>query len=101
LRQYPAPSNQAGVKYQLDNVIVLGQAVNVRSQPSLNGSVIAQPTNEVVAINSQAKQFYDANPLSGWTSVVLPNGKQGYVSHRFAYFALGYTLQIEQCKLSR
>jgi Bacterial SH3 domain len=96
LRQYPAPSNQAGLPYQLDNVIVLGQAVNVRSQPSLNGQVIAQLTNEVVKVNSQAKSIYDPNPLVGWTAVVLPDGKRGYVSNRFAYFALGYTLQIER-----
>jgi Bacterial SH3 domain len=96
LRQYPAPNRQTGVKYQLDNVIVLGQQVNVRSQPSLNGRVIGQLSNEVVQVNSQVKSIYDPNPLVGWTSVVLPDGKRGYVSNRFAYFALGYTLQIEQ-----
>jgi Bacterial SH3 domain len=96
LRQYPAPTNQDNLQYQLSQVVVVGQNVNVRSQPSLNGRVIGQLSNEVVVINPQAKGVYDANPLVGWTPVVLPDGNSGYVNNRFAYFALGYTLQVEK-----
>ncbi len=96
LQQYPAPANSQGVEYQLKNVIVLGQNVNVRSQPNLNGRVIAQLTNEVVASNRQVEGVSDPNPLIGWTPVVLPNGRSGYVNSRYAYFALGVTLQVEK-----
>jgi hypothetical protein len=96
LRQYPDPANRPGIDYQLNNVIVLGQNVNVRSQPNLNGRVIAQLTNEVVASNRQVQGVYDPNPLIGWTAVVLPDGRSGYVNNRYAYFALGYTLQVEK-----
>jgi hypothetical protein len=93
-RQYPAPANRQGIEYDLENVIIIGQTVNVRSQPNLNGRVIAQLTNEVVAANRQVKGIFDPNPLIGWTPVVLPDGRSGYVNNRYAYFPLGVTLQI-------
>jgi hypothetical protein len=95
-RRYPAPPNSQGVEHLVNQVVVLGQNVNVRSRPSLNGQVIGQLSNEVVMRNLKAEGVFDRNPLIGWTPVILPNGKTGFVNNRYAYFPLGYTLQVEK-----
>jgi hypothetical protein len=95
LRQYPRPNQTSGVEYEIKQVVVLGKDVNVRSQPRLGSSVIAQLTNEVVRPNPKVKSIFDINnPQLGWQSVLLPNGQTGFVSNRYAYFPLGYYLNL-------
>jgi hypothetical protein len=95
-RQYPAPKNVDLLTYMTQSVIVLGQNVNVRSQPNLNGRVIASLTNEVVRSNPNGNAVFSHNPQIGWVPVMLNDGKMGYVHRRYAYFVLGYALQIGQ-----
>jgi hypothetical protein len=95
-RQYPVPQNGNWPDYMHQQVIVLGQDVNVRSQPSLNGTVVSTLSNEVVTFNPKVPPNFSRNPLVGWTPVTLNNGKTGYVNNRYAYFPLGYTLQVEK-----
>ncbi|MBC7822780.1 MAG: SH3 domain-containing protein [Candidatus Parcubacteria bacterium] len=94
-RQYPPNPNAApGLGYELSNVIVVGDRVNVRALPNLNSEVVGVLTNEVVKFdqkrfeNSQEEQIKAFDPMSDWTPVVLPNRKQGYVYNRYAYRSL-------------
>lgn len=104
-RQYPAPPNSKGVSYEISQVIVVGEKVNVRSQPNLKSSVVAVLTDEVVKLDQsiadqqaevriQKKQNYD--PIQGWTPVILPDGQRGYVYNRYAYQPLEYRLVFKQ-----
>jgi hypothetical protein len=96
MQQYPQPAKVDPFVYATRSVIVLGQNVNVRSQPNLNSPVIAQLTNEVVNRNPNNKDIFDRNPQRGWAAIVLNNNKVGYVSSRYAYFPWGYTLLISK-----
>lgn len=77
-------------------IVVVGQNVNVRSQPQENAAVIATLTNEIVKYdmetfqNSAAKEALRLDDPNGWTPIVLPNDKRGYVSSRYAYSPVGY-----------
>ncbi len=95
-RQYPVPKNGNWPDYMHPQVIVLGQDVNVRSRPNLNGTVMQTLSNEVVTYNAQGTTNFSRNPLIGWTPVTLNNGKTGYVHNRYVYFPLGHTLQVEK-----
>jgi hypothetical protein len=95
-RQYPVPKNSNWPDYMMQQVIVLGQDVNVRSQPNLDGTVVATLSHEVVTFNPKVTPSFSRNPLVGWTPVTLNNGKTGYVNNRYVYFPLGYTLQVEK-----
>ena len=94
-RQYPPkPNTPPGLEYELSNVIVIGDRVNVRALPNLNSEVVGILSNEVVKFdrkrfeNSQEEQINATDPMSDWTPVILPNRKQGYVYNRYAYQAL-------------
>ena len=94
-QQYPPkPDTPPGLEYELSNVIVVGDRVNVRALPNLNSEVVGILSNEVVKFdkkrfeNSQEEQVKATNPISDWTPVILPNRKQGYVYNRYAYQAL-------------
>ncbi len=91
-QQYPPkPDAPPGLDYELSNVIVVGDRVNVRALPNLNSDVVAVLSNEVVKFdkkrfeNSQEEKINARNPISDWTPVILPNRKQGYVYNRYAY----------------
>jgi hypothetical protein len=95
-RQYPEPGNANTLEYLTRQVIVLGQNVNVRSQPNLTGTIIGQLSNEVVSNDPPNRGTYDANdPRMGWTAVRLNDGRSGYVNNRYVYFLLGYQLDIQ------
>lgn len=80
-------------------IIVVGQGVNVRSQPNTTAPTIAALTNEIVQYDAETVQqasptdrsitFSLENP-DGWTPIKLPNNKRGYVSNRYVYSPLGY-----------
>lgn len=95
-RQYPPKQNTQGIEYEISHVVVVGDRVNVRAQPSLNSSVIAVLSNELVKFDSRAfenskeEQIEAHNPIDGWTPVTLPNRKKGYVYNRYAYHPLEY-----------
>jgi hypothetical protein len=94
-QQYPPnPNAPPGLEYELSNVIVVGDRVNVRALPNLTSEVVGVLSNEVVKFdqkrfeNSQEEQIKAFDPISDWTPVVLPNRKQGYVYNRYAYRSL-------------
>ena len=94
--QYPAPPDAEGVEHYFNNVMILGENVNLRSQPSLDGEVIALLSNEVVGsysegwdqVQSQLSEDQRRDPISGWTPIEIANGKRGFVASRYAYSPL-------------
>jgi hypothetical protein len=93
-KQYPPTPGSQGVDYELTRVIVVGDRVNVRSEPNLNSPVVGVLSNEIVRFdrrsfqNSQEEEIEAYNPVHGWTPVILPNEKKGYVYNRYAYHPL-------------
>jgi hypothetical protein len=93
-KQYPPPRESKGIDYALSKVVVVGDRVNVRSKPSLTSPVIAVLSNEVVDFdrrsfqNSQEEQIEAYSPIDGWTPIILPNQKKGYVFNRYAFHPL-------------
>ncbi len=81
------------------SIVVVGQNVNVRSQPNENAPAIATLTNEIVKYDTttfqaaspqdKADTFRLDNP-NGWTPVILSNDRRGFVSSRYAYSPVGY-----------
>ncbi|MBW4526495.1 MAG: hypothetical protein KME18_15095 [Phormidium tanganyikae FI6-MK23] len=80
-------------------IVVVGQNVNVRSQPSANATAIATLSNEIVKYDAttfqnapeqeKSESFRLDNP-NGWTPIVLSNNQRGFVSSRYAYSPVGY-----------
>ncbi len=70
---------------------ILGESVNVRSEPGTGASIVTVLSKEVVKFD--AKTFNnlpqrlqeEVNSPNGWTPVVLTNGKKGWVQNRFLY----------------
>lgn len=95
-KQYPPPKGTEGVGHLIDKVIIVGENVNVRSQPTVSSPIVAKLSNEVVKLdrktfeqeNSARKREYD--PIKDWMPVILPNNKSGFVSSRYAHQPLEY-----------
>lgn len=83
------------------DIYIIGEAVNVRSQPRSDSRVIGTLTNEIVKadpagfgrLTSQQREL--SQTLEGWMPVITPSGEPGYVSSRYAYFAAGYRARFE------
>jgi hypothetical protein len=80
-------------------IVVVGQNVNVRSSPNATAPVVATLTNEIVKYdtttfqNASAQEKADLYRLdnpNGWTPVMLPDDKRGFVASRYAYSPVGY-----------
>lgn len=80
-------------------IVVVGENINVRSQPNASAPVIATLTNEIVKYDAQtfqnASEKDRAETLKldspqGWTPIMLRNDKRGYVSSQYAYSPIGY-----------
>ena len=80
-------------------IVVVGQNVNVRSQPDPTALVVATLTNEVVrydtttfqnASTQEKTDLYRLDNPKGWTPVILSNDRRGFVSSQFAYSPVGY-----------
>ena len=95
-QQYPTPPDAEGIDHYFNNLMILGENVNLRSQPSLDSDVIALLSNEVVSsysegwelIHSQTNEGEHRDPMDSWTPVEIANGKQGFVYSRYAYAPL-------------
>ena len=81
------------------SIVVVGNGVNVRSEPEQKAPVIAVLSDEIVTFDRHTfeksptpiqQTTLEPDNLDGWTPVILPNDKRGYVSNRFAYRPLGY-----------
>ncbi|MBE9012463.1 hypothetical protein IQ250_19890 [Pseudanabaenaceae cyanobacterium LEGE 13415] len=80
-------------------IVVVGQNVNVRSEPHVNSPAIATLTNEIVKYDAGAFQNASEQEKSeilrldnpnGWTPVVLLDNRRGFVASQYAYSPVGY-----------
>lgn len=87
-----APPGEDGTMYG-NYVAIVGQDVNVRAEPGTSAPIIGRVSNEIVkfdrdrfeSLPERMKQEMVSWNLNGWTPVILPNGRRGYVSNRYAY----------------
>jgi hypothetical protein len=79
-------------------IVVVGENVNVRSQPNSTAPVVATLSNEIAQYDTAAfqnapdKDALRLDDPNGWTPIVLPNDKRGYVSSKYAYSPVGYRI---------
>ncbi|MFB2879461.1 SH3 domain-containing protein [Floridanema aerugineum] len=96
--------SQAAMGDPFSDIYIIGEAVNVRSQPQSNSRAIGVLNNEILKFDSAGferftKQQRDlAQTLDGWMPVIIPTGERGYVSSRYAFFAAGYRARFENKK---
>ena len=85
-----------------DQVIIVGEDIQVRSAPNSNSSALGVLSNEIVAfdregyfqLSTQDQSMVDT--LYGWTPILLNNNQRGFVPSRYAYQPLGYRIGIER-----
>jgi hypothetical protein len=73
-------------------VAILKERVNVRSQPGTGSDIAGVLSKELVQFDSQTytklpqEMQETVNSPEGWTPILLNNGKQGWVQNRFVYY---------------
>ncbi len=75
------------------NLAILGQNVNLRSQPGAGGRVVGSVSYDYVSIDHNAYNSLPANTqeqlradvVNGWTAVRLRNGQRGWIQNRYVY----------------
>ncbi|MCT7967937.1 SH3 domain-containing protein [Laspinema sp. D1] len=87
-RQVPPPPSAEGVSWQLERVVVVGESVNARSQPSLDSEAIATLSNEVVQLDRDRQLPETFDPIDSWTAIRLSDDREGYVYNRYVYSPL-------------
>ncbi|GET35995.1 hypothetical protein MiSe_07430 [Microseira wollei NIES-4236] len=81
-------SNAAGQA----QVGILGENVNVRSQPHTRSDIVVVLSKELVQFDTEnftnlpVRQQESINDIEGWTPVILNDGKRGWVQNRFVYY---------------
>lgn len=92
--QFSPPEDREGVSWQLDRVVVVGENVNVRSEPSTASEAIFTLSNQVVKRDRDRQSAEDFDPIDGWTPIILPDDRQGYVYNQFVYSPLDYRAEF-------
>ncbi len=106
-RQYPDPDEMPGAEYEFHHLIIVGENVNVREQPTTDSPVIGVLSNEIVETDqagwqemltraSEAELELLRHPIQGWRPVVLSSGRRGYVYNRYVYAPLDPRLVLGQ-----
>ena len=70
-----------------ESIVITGANVNVREKPNLKSRVIESLTYEVVRTTGNQEQ-------EDWAKVVMPSGRTGYVSQRFARSPVDYRVRF-------
>ncbi|MEB3211752.1 MAG: SH3 domain-containing protein, partial [Leptolyngbyaceae bacterium] len=79
-----------------EDIVIVGENINVRSAPTDDSPVIDTVSNEVVRHDyDSANEMTDAqrqamSTLEGWQPIITSTGQRGYVSSRYAYSPIGY-----------
>lgn len=89
-RQFSESQSQPGVSWAQDHVAIVGENVNVRSQPRIDSSVIGTLSNQVMRRDRQQPIDPNFDPIDGWTAVMLPIDRPGYIYNRYVYAPLEY-----------
>lgn len=83
-------SNAAGQA----QVAILGENVNVRSQPNTTSDIVVVLSKELVQFDTETftnlpvKEQESLNGIEGWTPVILNDGKRGWIQNRFVYYEI-------------
>jgi hypothetical protein len=73
-------------------VAILKDRVNVRSQPGTSSDIVGVISKELVQFDSQAynklpqEMQENVNSPEGWTPIIINDNKQGWVQNRFVYY---------------
>jgi hypothetical protein len=87
-RQVPEPTGETEVSWPVDRVVVVGENVNARSEPSLESEAIATLTNEIVQFDRDRQLPETFDPIDSWTPILLSDDREGYVYNRYVYSPL-------------
>lgn len=93
---------QAALGDPFADVYIVGEGINVRSQPRLGSPVVDGVSNEVVKVDQAAlnafsqSQLKALQTLAGWYPVITPAGQRGYVSSRYAFIPAGFRAIFER-----
>lgn len=79
-----------------NTIYIVGEDVNVRTEPNSNSPAIAVLSNTEVerdpigysALSEQQRVAIET--VEGWMPIVTPDGQNGYVSSRYMYYLLGH-----------
>lgn len=75
-----------------NEIIVLGEKVNIREQPSLNAKVIKQASYEVFKcdcnILTSKETTYQTKEGIGWLEIYLENNKIGYIAAKYTSYEI-------------
>lgn len=94
--------DQDGSIDAFSSVIIVGENINVRAEPTTDSPIVGTVSNEVLKFDQAAmadkpQEFWQAGETNaGWKAVILPNGNHGYVSSRYAYSPVGYRAFFSQ-----
>lgn len=71
---------------------ILGTSVRVRSRPSLDATVIATLSYDIVKFADQSwLPAGEAGP-NGWVKIITPSGREGFVSSRYVRSPIDYRI---------
>jgi hypothetical protein len=93
---------QASLGDPFSDVYIVGENVNVRARPQADSPVVGVLSNEVVQLDLEGlnrlseSQRARLQTFDGWQPIIMPQGQQGYVSSRYAYFPAGYRAIFQQ-----
>jgi len=66
-----------------EDIVVSASGVRVRSAPQSTASVLALVSYAILRVDPEASE-------AGWQAVRLPDGRRGFVAHRFVRSPIGY-----------
>lgn len=99
--RFQAPSFKTKIDEEQE-LIILGENVNIREKPSLKARIIQQASYEKFAcdcnINDQKETTYQNREGMVWIEVYLKKGKVGYVSAQYCSYTLEKELTIAKVK---
>ncbi|MBD1908067.1 SH3 domain-containing protein [Funiculus sociatus GB2-A5] len=80
-------------KPNVGQLAILGQDVNVRSEPGAGGKIVGVVSHEFVAFDGNTfnslperrQKAIKEKVVDGWTPVKLQNGQQGWILNRYVY----------------
>lgn len=78
-----------------EHVVVVGEQVRVRSEPSLSGEVLGSLTYQVVESGLQAEDLAVADGYT-WFPIRLATGERGYVADQYVWSPIGYRAGFEK-----
>jgi hypothetical protein len=79
-----------------EDVFIVGEGVEVHTEANASSPVVEVVSNEILKSDSQTlgtlseAQLRAIETFEGWRPVILPEGRRGFVSSRYAYSPIGY-----------